>query len=394
MFKRTIFCISLLVSILFFTSCLSAEKVYQIASEATVEVTTISDDFTAVGTGFFCDTTDYLITNYHVIENAQKGYITIPDGGHYDIISVIGYDKEADIALLSTSYKPKKVLKSSDKEVKTGETVYAIGSSEGLTSSFSSGIVSSASRHVDNREFIQITAPISHGNSGGPVIDKNGHVIGISTASITNGQNLNLAIPFKTVKQIEIMESVSLIDLFPRYSIDTFHSAWDYLNEITYRYGKKSTPDNLPPYWVFEYYSSDESGYFRGYAFDIKSDYKICGITWYDLFPNDVICEVQLSFDYYAPSSVKLEFTYATSGNLDNWKSARFSTNCNRISASGNNLSFDIEDRDNERNLVGSEKDFYLEKFNVCLTNAVSHLDELFSECGFDAKFTDFGFHR
>ena len=78
--------------------------------------------------------------------------------------------------------------------VEVGEEVYAVGNPEGLEGTFSQGIISGI-RRVGDRDLIQITAPISHGSSGGPVLNKHGQVVGIAVGAIRTGQNLNFAIP-------------------------------------------------------------------------------------------------------------------------------------------------------------------------------------------------------
>ena len=100
--------------------------------------------------------------------------------------------------------------------MKTGETVYAIGSSLGLTGSLSNGIVSSAEREVEGQTFIQTTAPISSGNSGGPLLDSKGRVIGITTASLVDGQNLNLAIPVAEIDTLSTKNPTTLAKMFPQ----------------------------------------------------------------------------------------------------------------------------------------------------------------------------------
>ena len=97
--------------------------------------------------------------------------------------SVATVSEEKDIAILETSCTISTPLEFRESAVKTGETVYAIGSSLGLTGSLSNGIISSAEREVDGNTYIQTTAPISSGNSGGPLIDEYGKVVGITTAS-------------------------------------------------------------------------------------------------------------------------------------------------------------------------------------------------------------------
>ncbi len=208
---------------------MTPEQIYEYASAATVEITAIGDGFISTGTGFFCDSDAYLITNYHVIDGASEAYITISDGGRYDITGYLGYDESLDIALLETTYSPKTILSSCSETIHTGEAVYTIGSSEGLTASFSSGIVSMSNRVLDGQSFIQITAQISHGNSGGPVLNSAGEVIGISTATIESGQNLNFAIPIYQIKDVSIDTPQSLADA---ETVRHFDEAYKTLNAL------------------------------------------------------------------------------------------------------------------------------------------------------------------
>ena len=171
---------------------MSAEDIYSYVSPSVVEITGESFEGISTGTGFFYDDKGTVITNYHVIENCQTAEITLSDGDSYKVKKVLGYDSDIDIAILSTACKESTPLSFRTTTVKTGETVYAIGSSLGLTSSLSDGIVSAVNRKINGNTYIQTTAPVSHGNSGGPLVDTSGKVIGIICAYLENGQNLNL----------------------------------------------------------------------------------------------------------------------------------------------------------------------------------------------------------
>ncbi|NLA87913.1 MAG: serine protease, partial [Clostridiales bacterium] len=102
----------------------------------------------------------------------------------------------------------------SDK-VATGASVYAIGSPLGFKNSFSAGIVSSASRTVDGRVFIQTTASISSGSSGGALLDGSGKVIGVTTATAVNAQNINLALPIHKIDDFKRNDTVTLRSILP-----------------------------------------------------------------------------------------------------------------------------------------------------------------------------------
>lgn len=195
---------------------LSAEELYRKASPSVVEIWGNAKDGSNQGTGFFYDTNGTVITNYHVIENCSSASITLSSGATYEVVKVLGYNVSEDIAILGTSCSNSTPLEIRETAVKTGETVYAIGSSLGLSGTLSSGIISAADREVDGYHFIQTTAPVSQGNSGGPLLDKSGRVVGIVSATISAGQNLNLAIPISALQRISKSNPTTLAALFPR----------------------------------------------------------------------------------------------------------------------------------------------------------------------------------
>ena len=191
---------------------LSSEEVFKKISPAVVEIQVddASGQYSALGSGFFIDDQGTLVTNYHVIDGAVSGQITLADGSVCGIDAVIGYDAALDIAVLRADRKDSPWLALAEKGVVTGETIYALGSSEGLTSTFSAGNVSTASREIDGVRYIQITAPISHGNSGGPLVNVYGEVVGINTMGSSEGQNLNFAVDIRELGKVERSLELSL----------------------------------------------------------------------------------------------------------------------------------------------------------------------------------------
>ena len=154
------------------------------------------------GSGFFVG--DNLIaTNYHVIEGAARGTAKlVGQFSTYTIAGVTATDKTNDLALLKVTVsgiKPLPLGNSSD--VKIGETVYVAGNPRGLEGTFSDGIISSR-RDQDTKERLQMTAPISPGSSGGPVLNSKGEVIGVSFMTLVGGQNLNFAIPSRYLTEL------------------------------------------------------------------------------------------------------------------------------------------------------------------------------------------------
>jgi hypothetical protein len=149
----------------------------------------------SLGSGFFVREGE-IASNLHVVEGSARGYAkVVGQKTKFDIEGVTAVDAARDLVLLkvsATSTHSLAIGKSED--VQVGEPVYAVGNPQGLEGTFSQGIVSSI-REVGTDKLLQITAPISPGSSGGPVLNTRGDVIGVSVATFRGGQNLNFAIP-------------------------------------------------------------------------------------------------------------------------------------------------------------------------------------------------------
>jgi tetratricopeptide (TPR) repeat protein len=158
----------------------------------------------ARGSGFFT-ASDRVVTNRHVIEKAYKAEVHLTNGNAYSVRGVLAVDGAGDIALLQVDVpaalaNPLQVVRTTPQE---GERVVVIGNPLGLEGSVSDGIVS-AVRDIPNfGRIIQITAPISSGSSGSPVVNMLGQVIGVATLQLTEGQSLNFAIPSDRVAQLQ-----------------------------------------------------------------------------------------------------------------------------------------------------------------------------------------------
>jgi S1-C subfamily serine protease len=152
---------------------------------------------TALGSGFLVSANGDIVTNYHVIKEAHSAIVKLSNGAFFPVIGVVASDADKDLAIIKVDGKNLPFLSlGDDDKLQVGEHVAAIGSPLGLEGTVSDGIVS-AFRDVAGRKWIQITAPVSHGNSGGPLLDMNNHVVGVITwgVSLELGQNLNFAAP-------------------------------------------------------------------------------------------------------------------------------------------------------------------------------------------------------
>jgi tetratricopeptide (TPR) repeat protein len=166
------------------------------------------------GSGFFIET-DRIVTNRHVLEGAFRAEVHASSGAMFPVKGVLAVDAEGDIAVLkidtpSPAVRPLPLDKTSPQE---GESVVVIGNPLGLEGSVTNGIVSAVRDIPTFGRIIQITAAISAGSSGSPVVNMQGQVIGIATLQITGGQSVNFAIPSERISQLQIASIMSLADL-------------------------------------------------------------------------------------------------------------------------------------------------------------------------------------
>lgn len=179
------------------------EGVVQIANPAIVMITTVSSSGGSLGSGFLISSDGTIVTNYHVIKNAQGlGVKFSQDKELITNVSVIKTDAIRDIALIkiATPVNVTPLVMGDSDRVAVGERVVAIGNPQGLANTVSDGLIS-AVRDASGVKQIQISVPISHGSSGGALINMRGEVIGITTSSYDGAQNLNFAIPINYVKE-------------------------------------------------------------------------------------------------------------------------------------------------------------------------------------------------
>ncbi len=159
------------------------------------------------GSGFFLRP-GQVVTNLHVIRGAVRAEIKTLDGKSkiLPVGGTLAVDEEGDLALLSVEMPSPSVTRSTElaKDLPDeGETIFVIGNPLKLEGSVSDGIVSAVREVPNSYRIIQITAPISHGNSGSPVFNLKGQVLGVVTVKVTNGQNINLAIAAGRVAELK-----------------------------------------------------------------------------------------------------------------------------------------------------------------------------------------------
>ncbi len=200
----------------------TAQEIYEKFNPAVVNVSStrkgnngFGGEQEATGSGFIVSDDGLVVTNEHVVEGAESVRVTLHDKSEFNA-KVLGTDRSTDLALLQIEdydkkIKPLKIDGSTD--LRVGNTVYAIGNPLGLAGSMTSGIVSNIHRTIDApngfqiRNAIQTDAAINRGNSGGPLLNNEGRVVGVSAQIATEGGSagnigIAFAIPSNTVKRV------------------------------------------------------------------------------------------------------------------------------------------------------------------------------------------------
>lgn len=174
------------------------------------------------GSGFLVKE-NIVVTNHHVINGASNGYVKfINEDEIYEIEGVLAHNENRDLAVLQISFSGKSnYITYATTPPEIGEEIFALGNPMGLEGTFSDGIVSGI-RNYEDATLFQITAPISPGNSGGPVVNSNSQLIGVATSYLTGGQNLNFAVPYSYVKEIISISKFNNFVDFPNVDYQNF----------------------------------------------------------------------------------------------------------------------------------------------------------------------------
>jgi serine protease Do len=169
-----------------------------------------SDGREALGTGFFISKDGLIVTNYHVIGEGKKITLETADGKEIDIDSVYAFDRENDLAILKAYNPSGTFLSISDSSTfQDGTSVVAVGNPQGLKHSVVSGVIS-GKREIDGREMLQVAIPIEPGNSGGPIVNLEGKVLGVLTIKSLVTNNLGFAIPTEQLNKLIKSTPVSI----------------------------------------------------------------------------------------------------------------------------------------------------------------------------------------
>lgn len=178
------------------------------------------------GSGFFISPDGLAVTNYHTIDQALHATVTLVTGEVFEVERVLFYDPDADLALLRISRTSKDgktevpffacLELAEDPDPRQGDLVYTLGVPLGITLTVSDGIVSAVNQTVDGFSFPCVinTASISHGSSGGVLLNIYGHVVGVTTGAYTSGNNMYISVPLTPILEADwTVEGITLAEV-------------------------------------------------------------------------------------------------------------------------------------------------------------------------------------
>jgi putative serine protease PepD len=196
-------------------SALSVNSIYKNTYRGVVEITARSNGGSAEGSGFVYDSSGHIVTNQHVVDGAQSISVRFWNGKTYSA-QLVGSDSSTDLAVIKVNAPDSQLYPltlGSSSKLAVGDPVVAIGSPFGLEETVTSGIVSALHRSIDSpaqfaiSDTIQTDAAINHGNSGGPLLNAQGQVVGVNAQIRSDsGDNagVGFAIPSDTVRSIAV----------------------------------------------------------------------------------------------------------------------------------------------------------------------------------------------
>ncbi len=188
------------------TAGLQAKSVEEIAAEVKPSVVKIMqvgrEGLDGIGTGFVVSTDGLIATNLHVIGEARRLEVETSDGARHEVTEVTATDAHWDLALLRVASRLKPVPLGDSDDIRQGQPVVAMGNPQGLAFSVVDGVVSEYPDLIDEIPMIRLALPIEKGNSGGPLLDREGRVLGILTLKSARTENLGFAMPVNELKRM------------------------------------------------------------------------------------------------------------------------------------------------------------------------------------------------
>ena len=215
---------------------LTPQEIYDRCSPAVFQIETydMEGDALSRGSGFVLQENGIAVTNFHVLQDCFDARAYFTDGTECKITKVLGYDPKQDWVVMQLEEGNYTYLNLGDSQAMVGgQKIFTIGSPLGLSNTISEGLISNPNRYLEGQRYVQISAPISSGSSGGALLNEYGEVIGITTAGYDVGQNLNFAIPMTGAAAVlEKKESISLEEMSRQWEITQYQELPEAFEEI------------------------------------------------------------------------------------------------------------------------------------------------------------------
>ena len=187
-------------------------EIVEKVSKSVVLLKGTSDSGTVLGSGFLLSSDGKIATNLHVIREMRTGGVQLQSGEVFDTFSILAFDERKDLAIVQIAgFDLPAIDVGNSNEVKTGEPVIAIGSPRGLQGTVTAGIVSSVREDPTGFKVIQTDAAANPGNSGGPLVNGRGQVIGVVTSKLRASEGLNFAMPINYVRGLLAAAGVRMV---------------------------------------------------------------------------------------------------------------------------------------------------------------------------------------
>jgi len=188
-------------------AALSPEELFRRSSPAVVRIIVRDKTFREIGlgSGFFVSSDGVLVTNYHVVAKAYFATVVLPSEATLSVEGILAFDEQSDLAVLKVKGRDlfALTLLAKGETPPVGARIYTIGNPVGFSNTLSDGLVSGLRTVSPGLSVLQMTAPVSPGSSGGPVLDTSARVVGVATLASREGiQNLNFAVPVGKVHEI------------------------------------------------------------------------------------------------------------------------------------------------------------------------------------------------
>ncbi|HBP25721.1 MAG TPA: hypothetical protein DD618_02060 [Acholeplasmatales bacterium] len=194
----------------------NGDEIGQMMGSAVVEIFAYGkfEEQIRVGSGFFRSSDGEIVTNFHLIAGAYYLKVKVSTGKILEVSGILGYSIALDLAILKVDYEPVKCLTASGRQLEAGGNIFAVGSSHGLYTVFTSGFMTDTSQYVRGVECIKTNALVYFGNDGGPLFNEYAEVIGINSATLNSENGIYYAIKMNQLDKVDCSIAKTVIEVY------------------------------------------------------------------------------------------------------------------------------------------------------------------------------------